>query len=72
VRLVIQDDGRGAAASSDTVGHGLLGIRERAGILGASVTMGPRPGGGFQVDFELPLPKNEPPSAEETRWQTPT
>lgn len=72
VRLIIQDDGRGAAAVSDTVGHGLLGIRERAGILGAIVTMGPRRGGGFQVDFELPLPGNQSFSEEEIRWQTPT
>ncbi|HLS03657.1 MAG TPA: sensor histidine kinase [Actinomycetales bacterium] len=72
VRLVIKDDGRGAAAASDTVGHGLLGIRERAGILGAIVTMGPRPGGGFQIEFELPLPKKQALTEEETRWQTPT
>lgn len=71
VRLVILDDGRGAAAASDTVGHGLLGVRERAGIFGASVTMGPRPGGGFQVEFELPLPQKQLPTEEETTWQTP-
>lgn len=71
VRLLILDDGRGAAAATDTVGHGLLGIRERAGIFGATVTMGPRPGGGFQVEFELPLPEKHVPTAEETRWQTP-
>lgn len=72
VRLVIADDGRGAAAASDTVGHGLLGIRERAGILGAIVTMGPRAGGGFQVEFELPLPEKRALTEEETQWQTPT
>src|SRR5690625_141547 len=71
VRLLIKDDGRGAAASSDHVGHGLLGIRERAGLFGGTVSMGPRPGGGFQVEFELPLPEKYVPSEEETRWQTP-
>lgn len=71
VRLLIQDDGRGAAAASDHVGHGLLGIRERAGLFGGTVSMGPRPGGGFQVEFELPLPEKYVPSEEEIRWQTP-
>ena len=58
--LEISDDGRGAAADlsdEDAVGgHGLLGMRERAMMLGGTLTVGPRPGGGFRVRATLPLP----------------
>ncbi len=54
--LEITDDGRGAAADSDGAGHGLLGMRERAGMVGGTVSAGPRPGGGFRVRAEVPLP----------------
>ncbi|UFU03985.1 sensor histidine kinase [Ruania suaedae] len=54
--LQIDDDGRGAAAFSDGAGHGLLGMRERAGMLGGTLGAGPRPGGGFRVRAELPVP----------------
>ena len=58
--LEVSDDGRGAAADSpedDVVGgHGLLGMRERAMMLGGTLTVGPRPGGGFRVRAQLPLP----------------
>jgi signal transduction histidine kinase len=54
VVLDVQDDGRGAAASSDGGGYGLLGMRERAAVFGGTVTTGPRPGGGYRVHLELP------------------
>ncbi|MFJ2743033.1 sensor histidine kinase [Streptomyces sp. NPDC087440] len=37
-----------------SAGHGLLGARERAGLLGGTVTAGPTPDGGFMVRAELP------------------
>ena len=54
--LEISDDGRGASATADGGGHGLLGMRERASMFGGSLSCGPRPGGGFRVRAQLPLP----------------
>ncbi|WP_037577572.1 sensor histidine kinase [Phaeacidiphilus oryzae] len=35
-------------------GHGLVGLRERAALLGGALTAGPRPDGGFRVRAEFP------------------
>lgn len=56
VQLQVDDDGRGASADSDGGGHGLLGMRERAAMFGGTIVSGPRPGGGFRVILDLPLP----------------
>jgi signal transduction histidine kinase len=52
VAIDIVDDGRGG--SGHQIGHGLTGMRERAGAYGGSFTAGPRPGGGFGVHATLP------------------
>jgi signal transduction histidine kinase len=36
-------------------GRGIIGMRERCGLLGGELTAGPRPGGGFEVRARLPL-----------------
>jgi signal transduction histidine kinase len=36
-------------------GHGIIGMRERALLLGGSLDAGPRPGGGFRVVAHLPV-----------------
>ncbi|MDT0166848.1 sensor histidine kinase [Actinotalea sp. AC32] len=56
----ITDDGRGAAATSDGAGQGVLGMRERAAMLGGTLAVGPRPGGGYRVRAEIPLPTSAP------------
>jgi signal transduction histidine kinase len=38
-----------------TAGHGIIGMRERATLLGGSLETGPRPEGGFRVAARLPL-----------------
>src|SRR5690606_10881421 len=56
VVLEVTDDGRGAAAADDGGGQGLLGMRERATMLGGTLSVGPRPGGGYRVRAQIPLP----------------
>ena len=52
--LEVDDDGAGAA-SGYSAGSGLLGIAERAAMLGGHVTHGPGSSGGFSVRAKLPL-----------------
>jgi signal transduction histidine kinase len=48
--LRIADDGRGPAGPDHNgVGHGLIGMRERALVYGGTFTAGARPTGGFEV-----------------------
>jgi signal transduction histidine kinase len=54
VRVRIDDDGTGSRDSSDD-GRGLLGMHERAELLGGTLEAGPRAGAGFRVDALLPL-----------------
>ena len=60
VRLEVDDDGRGASAATESPGHGLVGMRERAAMFGGTFAAGPRPGGGYRVVLELPLPEPRP------------
>ena len=55
LRVAVRDRGRGPTLTSATrAGAGLLGMAERAALLGGTVRHGARPGGGFQVEAELP------------------
>lgn len=55
VTVVVEDDGRGAAAPDDGRGLGLAGMRERAAVHGGTLEAGPRPGGGWRVRARIPL-----------------
>jgi signal transduction histidine kinase len=46
---------RPRTASSRSRCHGLIGMRERAALLGGTVAAGEKPGGGFEVKARLPL-----------------
>jgi signal transduction histidine kinase len=62
--LTVTDQGGPAAAKPSAPaagsGYGLIGMRERAHSVGGHLRTGPRPGGGFQVTAELPLPSHFP------------
>lgn len=57
--LEVTDDGRGAAATSDGAGQGVVGMRERAVMLSGTLAVGPRPGGGYRVRAEIPVPARQ-------------
>jgi signal transduction histidine kinase len=50
----VRDDGAGTPGQPGPGGHGLLGMRERATMLGGNFAAGPAAGGGFMVEAELP------------------
>jgi signal transduction histidine kinase len=59
VEVRVTDDGArkaGPERSRDAgPAHGIVGMRERCGLLGGELTAGPRPYGGFEVRARLPL-----------------
>ena len=57
VVVEVTDDGAATSstASTDPPGRGLVGMRERASLLGGSLEAGPRQGGGFRVLATLPV-----------------
>ena len=54
VRLTVRDDGDGSAAGHTSSGYGLVGMAERASLLGGTLRAGPDPGGGWTIDAVLP------------------
>lgn len=62
--LVVSDDGRGCGSAlregfrpraADGAGNGILGMAERARLLGGSLEAGDLPGGGFVVHVRVPF-----------------
>ncbi|MFF1378456.1 sensor histidine kinase [Streptomyces sp. NPDC058308] len=71
LRVRVTDSGaRSKAPPSPGAGHGLLGMRERAAMLGGDLATGPTPDGGYEVSAFLPanalpadsLPADSPPT----------
>jgi signal transduction histidine kinase len=65
ITIEVLDDGHGAAVGSVSAahgglpGHGIVGMRERALLLGGTLDARPRPGSGFRLAAHLPT-KGDP------------
>jgi len=55
LHLRVSDTGPGQAQDRPTPGHGLIGMRDRATMVGGSLTYGRGDGGGFTIEAELPI-----------------
>ncbi|MFJ3776763.1 sensor histidine kinase [Streptomyces sp. NPDC090075] len=57
VEVTVVDNGRTrpSGPASPGAGRGLVGMRERARLVGGSLRAGPLPGGGFEVAARLPV-----------------
>jgi two-component system sensor histidine kinase UhpB len=53
IELRIRDDGRGVGGAPE--GAGLRGMRERALLIGADLTVGPALGRGTEIRLRVPL-----------------
>ena len=58
LEIEVRDNGQGSA-TSDGLGHGLVGIRERVKIYGGEMTAGTATGGGFVLSTRLPITDDE-------------
>ena len=68
VDIDVVDDGRGTTGRPpDRDGRGLIGMRQRAAVLGGTVETGPTGRGGFRVRARLPL--NGSPTPARDGWQ---
>ena len=62
--LSVEDDGRGFDPKrlDESKGLGVIGMRERASLVGGTLSIGPGPGGGIRIELRIPLAaaKGEP------------
>jgi len=62
---MITDNGEGLSENFDLgnlnqAGHyGLLGITERVALMGGRIHLGNQPGGGLQIQVEIPHPRSK-------------
>ena len=54
MHLTVQDDGDIGSIGGGPPGYGLVGMTERATLLGGSLEAGPAPDGGWTVHAVLP------------------
>jgi PAS domain S-box-containing protein len=57
LHLAVEDDGRGFDPErlDESKGLGVIGMRERASLIGGTLTVGPGAAGGARIDLRLPL-----------------
>jgi signal transduction histidine kinase len=56
--IEVRDNGRGSA-TSDGLGHGLVGVRERVKIYGGEMSAKTANGGGFILSTRLPVSREQ-------------
>ena len=57
LEIEVRDNGQGSS-TTDGLGHGLVGVRERVKIYGGEMSAGSANGGGFVLSTRLPLDSN--------------
>jgi len=55
VTLTVRDNGRGLSSAAGPSSHGINGMRERAMLIGAQLTITAPPNGGTQIQLTIPL-----------------
>jgi signal transduction histidine kinase len=55
LQIVNRSNGHRPQSAGSSIGHGLIGMRERVMLLGGSFTAGPEPDGRFRVECDLPI-----------------
>jgi signal transduction histidine kinase len=65
VRLSVRDDGRGFDVAAQTHGFGLLGMRERVGLLSGTLDITSVPGNGTTVVAHFPVKRGQAPGVRE-------
>lgn len=69
--ITVEDDGRaGPPDPHRGTGHGLIGMRERAAVVGGTLQAGTRSQGGFTVTARLPLRPGTVPGADPAHAST--
>ena len=58
--IEVRDNGVGNSTTTDGLGHGLVGVRERVKIYGGEMSAGTANGGGFVLSTRLPLSGDRP------------
>ncbi|MFG2994753.1 sensor histidine kinase [Streptomyces sp. NPDC048257] len=64
---ILNGPGHRAAPNSPGAGHGVLGMHERAVMLGGELCAGPTPDGGYEVSALLPVPAAATPRTDKER-----
>jgi signal transduction histidine kinase len=57
--VAVTDDGRRRPAPPSSGGQGLRGMRQRLAVFGGTLVTGPRQGGGWSVEAQLPYPGDQ-------------
>ncbi|HEV2579657.1 MAG TPA: sensor histidine kinase [Ktedonobacteraceae bacterium] len=68
ISFFVRDDGNGFDPASQTPGLGILGMRERAALLGGTLTITSSHGKGTAIEARLPLLPNAPGVNEEPAY----